>query len=63
MEVANITKEYQKGKIRRKNLEVENAERRVYRRKQFKLLPSEKQAAIMSKHKSDRRKLGVTMTD
>lgn len=57
VEVANIIKEYQKGKIRRKNLEAENAERRVYRRKQFKLLPSEKQAVIMSKHRSDRRKL------
>ena len=63
VEVANIIKEYRKGKIRRKNLEAENAERRVYRRKQFKLLPSEKQAVIMSKHRSDRRKLRVTMTD
>ena len=63
VEVANIIKEYRKGKIRRKNLEAENAERRVYRRKQFKLSPPEKQAAIMLKHRFDRHKLGVTMTD
>ena len=63
LEVAQITEEYQKGKIRRKNLEAVNAERREYRKKQFKLLPPEKQAVIMSKHRADRRKLGVTMTD
>lgn len=63
VEVANITKKYQKGKIRRKNLEAVNAERREYRRKEFKLFPPEKQAAIMLKHSSDLRKLGVTMTD
>ena len=63
VEIAQITEEYQKGKIRRKNLEVLNAERREYKRKKFKLLPPEKQAAIMSKHRADHRKLGVTMTD
>lgn len=62
-EVAEITKEYQKGKIRRKNSEVLNAERRVYRKKEFMRLSPEKQAAIMSKHRAERRKLGLTMTD
>ena len=63
VEIAQITKEYQKGKNRCNNLEVYNAERRVYRRKEFKLFSPERQAAIMSKHRADRRKLGVTMTD
>jgi retron-type reverse transcriptase len=63
VEVASITKGYQKGKIRRKNTEAVNAERRIYRRKEFKSLPPEKQAAIISKHRAERRKMGVTMTD
>lgn len=62
-EVAAITKEYQKGKLRRINLDVMNAERRVMRRKEFKELSLEKRAAIMSKHRAERRKLGKTMTD
>lgn len=62
-EVARIAKECQKGKIRRKSLEVLNAERRVCRKKDFKPLTSEKRAAIVSKHRVERRKLGVTMTD
>lgn len=63
LEVARIIEEYQKGKIRRVNLDVHNKKRRVYRRKKFIMLSTERQAAIMSKHKADRRKLEVTMTD
>jgi predicted polyphosphate/ATP-dependent NAD kinase len=62
-EVARITKEYQKGKIRRKHSEVTNVERGVYRKKDFKMLSPEKQAVIMSEHRVERRKLGITMTD
>jgi group II intron reverse transcriptase/maturase len=63
VEVAKITEEYQKGKIRRFFREVLNAERRVHRKKDFKRLSPEQQAAIMSKHRAERRKMGVTMTD
>ena len=62
-EVAAITFEYQKGKKRRANKDVINAERRLLRKKDFKKLSPEKQAAIMSKHRAERRKLGVTRTD
>jgi hypothetical protein len=63
VEVASITKGYQKGKIRRKNTEAVNAERRIYRRKEFKSLPPKKQAAIISKYRAERRNMGVTITD
>ena len=62
-EVATITQEYQKGKKRKVNKDVMNEERRIMRKKDFKSLSVEKQAAIMSKHRSERRKLGITMTD
>jgi group II intron reverse transcriptase/maturase len=63
VEVVKIIEEYQKGKKRRVFQDVFNAERRVYRKKDFKRLSSEQQAAIMSKHRAERRKMGVTMTD
>lgn len=63
VEVANITKEYQKGKIRRKDLKAFNVKCCEYRRKVFKFLPPEKQAVIMTKHRADRCKVGVNMTD
>ena len=56
-EVAKITEEYQKGEKRRVFKEVFNAERRVYRKKEFKMLSPEKQAEIMSKHRAARRKM------
>lgn len=63
-EAAKIAEEeHQKGKIRRKKLEAVNAERRKYRKKEFKLLLPKKQAAIVSKYRADFRKLRVTMTD
>jgi group II intron reverse transcriptase/maturase len=62
-EIAKITEEYQRGKKRRLVKDVVNAERRVYRRKDFKMLTPEQRAAIMSKHRAERRKMGVTMTD
>ena len=60
VKIAQMTKEYQKGKIRRKNLKTVNTE---HREKEFKFLSLETHATIMSKHRSDQRKLGVTMTD
>lgn len=62
-EISKITEEYQKGKIRRVFNDVVNAERRIYRKKDFKMLSPERRAAIMSRHRADRRKLGITMTD
>jgi hypothetical protein len=44
-------------------MEALNTERLMYRREEFKSLPSEKQAAIIYKHRAERRKMGVTMTD
>ena len=63
LEVAKIIEEYQKGKKRRIVKDVLNAERLVYRKKYFKMLSPERQAALMSKHRAERRKIGVTMTD
>jgi group II intron reverse transcriptase/maturase len=63
LEVAKITEEYQKGKKRRIFQDVLNAERRVRRKKDFKLLSPERRAVIMSNHRADRRKLGLSMTD
>jgi hypothetical protein len=63
VEVANIIKEYQKGKIRRKDLKAFNVKCCEYRRKVFKFFPPEKQAVIMTKYRADRCKVGVTMTD
>lgn len=63
VEVASICSEYQNGKIRRVNKDAINAERRILRKKDFKKLSPEKQAAVMSKHRAERRKLGVTRTD
>ena len=63
LEVDQITKEYHKGKTRRIFKDVFNAERRIYRTKSFKMLSIERRAAILSKHRAERRKLGVSMTD
>lgn len=63
VEMAEITEEYQKGKKRRVFKDVVNAERRVYRNKEFKMLSPERRAAIMSQHRVERRKLGLTLTD
>lgn len=63
VEIAKITEEYQKGKKRRVVKDEFNAERRVYRKKEFKMLSPERRAEIMSKHRAERRKKGVTMTD
>ena len=63
VEVAKITEEYQKGKKRRLFPDVHNAERRVYRKKDFKMLSPEQQSAIMSKHRAERKKMEVSMTD
>jgi len=63
MEVGNIIKKYQKGKIRRKNLKAVNVDCRFSRNKKFKLFLSEKQITTMLKHKSVRCKPSVTMTD
>jgi hypothetical protein len=63
LEIARITEEYQKGKKRRLVKNVLNAERRVYRKKDFKMLSPERRAEIMSKHRAERRKMGVSMTD
>ena len=63
VEMAKITEEYQKGKKRRVFKDVINAERRVYRNKEFKMLSPERRAAIMAQHRAERRKLGLTLTD
>ena len=63
VEVAKITEEYQKGKNRRVFSDLKNAERRVYRNKEFRMLSPERRAAIMSRHRAERRKLGLTLTD
>lgn len=63
VEVASICSEYHNGKIRRVNKDAINAERRILRKKDFKKLSPEKRAAIMSKHRAERRKLGITCTD
>jgi len=63
LEVDRIINEYKQGKKRRLFADVYNAERRVYRSNEFKKLSPQRQAAIMSKQRADRRKLGKTMTD
>jgi len=62
-EVASIVAEYQKGKTRRLNKDVINAERRTIRSKEFKKLSLEKRAAIKSKLRAECRKMGVSRTD
>ena len=62
-EISKITEEYQKGKIRRVLKDEVNAERRIYRKREFKMLSPERRAAILSRHRANRRKLGITLTD
>jgi len=61
--MAAITLEYQKGKKRRLNKDVIDEERRTMRKKNFKALSPEKLAAIMSKLRAERRKLGRSLTN
>lgn len=63
LEVDRIVNEFKQGKKRRLFADVYNAERRIYRSNEFKKLSALRQAAIISKHRADRRKLGKTMTD